>query len=72
MVQNIIVIIIHFLRAQKEKFLCMELEPPGAVFFCLELEPELEPTQLSRSRSRLRDLGHLEPEPPIKMAALQH
>ena len=28
------------------------------------LEPEL--TQVGRSRSRLRDLGHLEPEPPKK------
>ena len=26
----------------------------------------------SRSRSRLRDLGHLEPEPPKKVAAPQH
>ena len=40
------------------------------------LEPELEPTQVgrSRSRSRLRDLGDLEPEPepPKKVAAPQH
>ena len=52
----------------------MELEPPGAAFFCLEPEPE--PTQVGRSwsRSRLRDLGDLEPEPepPKKVAALQH
>ena len=46
----------------------MEPEPPGAAFFCLELEP----TQVGRSRSRLRDLGHLEPEPPKKVAAPQH
>ena len=38
----------------------MEPEPPGAAFFCLE------PTQVGRSRSRLRDLGHPEPEPPKK------
>ena len=31
----------------------MEPEPPGAAFFCLELEP----TQFGRSRSRLRKLG---------------
>ena len=52
----------------------MEPEPPGAAFFCLELEPE--PTQVgqSRSRSQLRDLGdlELEPEPPKKVAAQQH
>ena len=48
----------------------MEPEPPGAAFFCLEPEP----TQVGRSRSRLRDLGHLEPElePPKKVAAPQH
>ena len=42
----------------------------GAAFFCLEPEP----TQVGRSRSRLRDLGHqeLEPEPPKKVAAPQH
>ena len=40
----------------------------GAAFFCLE------PTQVGRSRSRLRDLGDLEPEPepPKKVAAPQH
>ena len=43
-----------------------EPEPPGAAFFCLE------PTQVGRSRSRLRDLGDLEPEPPKKVAAPQH
>ena len=51
----------------------MEPEPPGAAFFCLEPEPE--PTQGGRSRSWLRDLGHLEPEPeqqPKKVAAPQH
>ena len=50
----------------------MEPEPPGAAFFCLEPEPE--PTQVGRSRSRsqLRDLGQLEPEPPKKVAAPQH
>ena len=37
----------------------MEPEPPGAAFFTLEPEP----TQVGRSRSRLRDLGHLEPAP---------
>ena len=41
----------------------MEPEPPVAASFCLE------PTQVgrSRSRSRLRDLGHQEPElePPL-------
>ena len=42
----------------------MEPEPPGAASFCLEPEPEL--TQVGRSRSRLRDLGHQEPEPPKK------
>ena len=31
----------------------MEPEPPEAAFFCLELEP----TQVGRSQSRLRDLG---------------
>ena len=50
----------------------MEPEPAGAAFFCLEPEP----TQVgqSRSRSRLRDLGDLEPEPepPKKVAAPQH
>ena len=70
MVQNRLVLIIHFLRAQNEKFYCMEPEPepPGAAFFCLEPEP----TQVGRSRSRLRDLGDLEPEPPKKVAAPQH
>ena len=38
----------------------------GAASFCLEPEP----TQVGRSRSRLRDLGH--PEPPKKVAAPQH
>ena len=37
----------------------MEPEPPGAAFF-------------GWSRSRLRDLGLLEPEPPKKVAAPQH
>ena len=46
----------------------LELEPPGAASFCLEPEP----TQVGRSRSRLRDLGHQEPEPPKKVAAPQH
>ena len=46
----------------------MEPEPAGAASFCLEPEP----TQVGRSRSRLRDLGHQEPEPPKKVAALQH
>ena len=70
MVQNRLVLIIHFLRAQNEKFYCMEPEPPGAAFFCLEPEP----TQVGRSRSRLWDLGDLEPElePPKKVAAPQH
>ena len=45
-----------------------EPEPPGAAFFCLEPEP----TQVGRSRSRLRDLGDPEPEPPKKVAAPQH
>ena len=40
----------------------------GAASFCLEPEP----TQVDRSRSRLRDLGHQEPEPPKKVPALQH
>ena len=48
----------------------MEPEPPGAAFFTLEPEPE--PTQVGRSRSWLLDLGHLEPEPPKKVAAPQH
>ena len=34
----------------------------GAAFFCLEPEP----TQFGRNRSRLRDLGLPEPEPPKK------
>ena len=51
------------LRAQNEKCYCMEQEPP---FFCLEPEP----TQFGRSR--LRDLGLPEPEPPKKVAAPQH
>ena len=48
----------------------MELEPPGAASFCLEPEP----TQVGRSRSQFRDLGHQEPElePPKKVAAPQH
>ena len=48
----------------------MEPEPPGAAFFCLEPEP----TQVGRSRSQLRDLGHLEPDPylPKKVAVPQH
>ena len=50
----------------------MEPEPPGAAFFT----PEPEPTQVGRSRSQLRDLGHLEqeqePEPPKKVAVPQH
>ena len=36
--------------------------------FCLEPEP----TQVGRSRSRLRDLSNQEPEPPKKVAAPQH
>ena len=42
----------------------------GAASFCLEPEP----TQVGRSRSwsRLRDLGHQEPEPPKKVVAPQH
>ena len=40
----------------------------GAAFFCQEPEP----TQFGRSRSRLRDLGLPEPEPPKKVAAPQH
>ena len=48
----------------------MELELPGAAFVCLEPEPEL--TQVGQSRSRLRDLCHPQPEPPKKVAALQH
>ena len=49
-----------------------EPKPPGAAFFTLEPEPK--PTQVGRSRSRswLPDLGHLEPEPPKKVAAPQH
>ena len=46
----------------------MKPEPPGAASFCLELEL----TQVGRSRSWLRDLGHQEPEPPKKVAAPQH
>ena len=42
----------------------------GAAFFCLEPEPT--PSRSGRSRSRLRALGHLEPEPPKKVAAPQH
>ena len=41
----------------------MEPEPP---FFCLEPEP----TQVGRSWSRPRNLGH--PEPPKKVASPQH
>ena len=67
MVKNRLVLIIHFLRAQNEKML---VYGAGAAFFCLEPEP----TQVGRSRSRLRDLGDLEPElePPKKVAAPQH
>ena len=45
----------------------MEPEPPGAAWSRLFLP-------WSRSRSRLRDLGHLElePEPPKTVAAPQH
>ena len=68
MVQNRLVLIIYFLRAQNEKFKCMEPEPPGAAFFCLEPEQ----TQVGRSRRRLWDLGDLEPEPPKKVASQQH
>ena len=46
----------------------MEPEPPVVAFFCLEPEP----TQVGRSRSRLRDLDHPEPEPPKKVAAPHH
>ena len=67
MVQNRIILIIHFLRAQKENFLYMQPEPPGATFFCLEPEPTK--VGLSRSRSLLWDLGHIEPK---KVAAPQH
>ena len=60
-------LIINFSRAQKEKSLVYRA---GAAFF--RLEPE--PTQFgwSQSRSRLRDLGRPEPEPPKKVAAPQH
>ena len=43
-------------------------EPPEADLFCVELEL----TQFGRSRSRLRDLGPLEPVPPNKVTAPQH
>ena len=46
----------------------MEPEPPGAAFFGLEPEP----TQVGQTRSRLWDLGDLEPELPKKVAAPQH
>ena len=42
------------------------LEPP----FCLEPEPD--PTQFGRSRSRLQDHGLPELEQPKKVAAPQH
>ena len=40
----------------------------GTAFFCLEPEPAL----FGRSRSRLREFGHPEPEQPKKVAAPQH
>ena len=40
----------------------------GAALFCLESEP----TQFGRSRSRLRDFGLPNPEPPQKVATPQH
>ena len=50
----------------------MEPEPRGAALFFLEPDP----TQVGRSRSRLQDLGDLEPEtepePPKKVTAPQH
>ena len=60
-------LIINLLRAENNKFKCMEPEPRPP-FFCLELEQAL----FGRSRSRLRDFGHPEPEPPKKVAAPQH
>ena len=59
MVQNRLVLRIHFLRAQNESL----VYGAGAAWSCLFcLEPE----------SALRDLGHPEPEPPKKVAASQH
>ena len=40
----------------------------GAAFFCLEPEP----TQVVRSRSQVRDLGHPELELPKKVTAPQY
>ena len=70
MVQNRLVLIIHFLRAKNKKIYCMEPEPHGAAFFTLE--PEQTQEGWSRSWSQLRDHGHMEPEPPKKVAAPQH
>ena len=64
MIQKRLVLIINFFGAQNYKFLCWEPEP----LFFARREPE--PTQFGRSR--LRDLGLPEPEPPKKVAAPQH
>ena len=50
----------------KKKCTGMAPGPPGAAFFLLEPEP----TQVGRSRSRLRGIGL--PESPTNEAALQH
>lgn len=57
-----------FRHAKKKSLVLVLVYGAGAAFFCLEPEP----TQVDRSRSRLRDLGHLEPEPLKKVAAPQH
>ena len=57
-----------FRHAKKKSLVLVLVYGAGAAFFCLEPEP----TQVDRSRSRLRDLGRLEPEPPKKVAAPQH
>ena len=68
MVQNRLVLIINFFESLKWKILEYGA---GAAWSRLFL-PGAEPTQVCRSRSRLRDLGYQEPEPPNKVAAPQH
>ena len=56
-----------FFKAQNDKLYC-GAGADWSRLFCLDPEP----TQVGRSRNRLRDIGLTEPRPPKKVAAPQH
>ena len=60
----------NFLKAQNDKFSCMEPVRLVAAFFCLQPQPE--PTQFGPNRSRLRNLGLRGAGATQKVAAPQH